>query len=151
MADQVVDALNKVYVPLLTAFEQFHRQEHRFLIKYRYKVLQKRYDCLVHHARCWRRHVLNRIERLGGDVDSKINVVVVKDDIKGAYTATLDLLTEIYDAIGAAVKVAQEAEDHVTHKILMHIQSEVDCKRSKLEAWLRQVADLRDVYPVTVV
>lgn len=155
MADKadktVIDALNEAYKPVLTAFEQFHRQEHRFEIKYRYMKLQKRFDCFVHAARCWRRAILNRIERLGGDVESVMGDVVVKDEIKDAYTATLELLTEIYDALAAAIKAAQAADDHPTHKILMHLQFEVDHKRCKVEAWLRQVTDLRDVYPVTVV
>ncbi len=54
MADQstaaVIAALNSVYRPTLTAFEQFHRQEHRFEVKYRYSKLQKRFDKLVHCA-----------------------------------------------------------------------------------------------------
>jgi bacterioferritin (cytochrome b1) len=151
VADPVVDALNEVYKPLLKAFEQFHRQEHRFQIKYQYKKLVVRFDCLVHHARGWRRAVLNRIERLGGDAESVIDGVVVKDEVKDAYKATLDLLTEIYDAINLAVAAAQAANDHPTHKILMRIQTEVDHKRCKIEAWLRQVSDLRDTYLVTVV
>ena len=147
----VVDALSKAYVPILTAFEEFHRQEHRFSVKYRYKKLEERYDKLADHARCWRRAVLNRIERLGGDADSTLDKVVVKDEVKDAYDQTLERLTEIYDALDAVVAAAVKADDHPTHKIAMMVQSEVDCKRAKLEAWLRQVEDLKATYLVTVV
>ena len=147
----MIDALNAAYKPVLTAFEQFHRQEHRFEVKYRYMKLQKRFDCLVHAARCWRRKILNRIERLGGEADSVLGTVTVKDEVRDGYQATLDLLTEIYDAVGAAIKAAQAADDHPTHKILLHVQSAVDHKRAKIEAWLRQVRDLRETYLVTVV
>lgn len=150
-ANDVIDALNAAYGPILTAFEEFHRQEHRFQVKYQYKKLQCRYDKFVHCARCWRRAILNRIERLGGDVESKLGDVVVKDEVKDAYEQTLDRLTEIYDALGAAVPIAQEQNDHPTHKILMHLQAEVDHKRCKIEAWLRQVDDLKSTYLVTVV
>jgi hypothetical protein len=147
----VVAALNLVYPKLLQAFEQFHRQEHRFQIKYRYGKLQKRFDRLVHCARGWRRCVLNRIERLGGDADSTIGPVEVADEVGPAYRNTHDLLSSIYDAIGAAIAVVQSQNDHPTHKVLMTLQQEVDHKRAKLEAWLRQVADLGDQYILTVV
>jgi bacterioferritin (cytochrome b1) len=149
--DAVIEALNAAYKPILTAFEQFHRQEHRFQIKYRYKKLQTRYDKLVHAARCWRRAVLNRIERLGGEADSELGTVAVEDAVKEAYTATLFCLDEIFDRLADATEAAQKADDHVTHKILMQLQFEVDHKRAKVEAWLRQVKDLRDSYLVTVV
>ena len=103
----VVDALNAIYCLVLTAFEQFHRQEHRFQVRYRYKVLVDRFDKLVDAARCWRRHVLNRLEELDADADSKIDPVAVEDDVKVAYEKTLDLLEKIAAAIDAAVDSAQ--------------------------------------------
>jgi bacterioferritin (cytochrome b1) len=151
MSDQVIATLNAAYRPVLTAFEQFHRQEHRFQIKYRYKKLQKRYDKMVVEARCWRRRILNRVERLGGQIDSTMGPVVVKDEVKDAYQATEDILREIFDALDRAVAAAQAADDHVTHKVLMHLETEVDHEIVKVQAWLRQVKDLRDNYLVTVV
>jgi hypothetical protein len=155
-AASVIAALNTVYQPTLCAFEQFHRQEHRFEVKYRYKKLQKRFDKLVHCARCWRRALLNRIERLGGDADSTISGVDVADDIMSAYCNTQTALDAIYDAIQRAIGVAKSADDesandHVTHTILMHLQYEVDHKRSKVEAWLRQVEDLGPNYALNII
>jgi|SRR5271166_2590206 len=147
----VVDALNEVYVPILTFFELAHRYEHRFADKYRYNKLAKRYDMLVHAARCWRRHVLDRIERLGGDADSMLEKIVIVDDVKGAYEGTHEALRAIFDAINKAVDAAKVADDHPTHKLLLRLQTKVDHKMFKLEAWLRQVADLKASYLVTVV
>ena len=147
----VVDALNAIYCLVLTAFEQFHRQEHRFQVRYRYKVLVHRFDKLVDAARCWRRHVLNRLEELDADADSKIDPVAVEDDVKVAYEKTLDLLEKIAAAIDAAVDSARTESDHVTHKLLLHLRCEVNHKIVKLRAWLAQVEDLKATYLVTVV
>ncbi len=147
----VVDALNEVYRPALRAFEQFHRQEHRFSQKYRYRKLKKRYTKLVCSAHDWRHVLLDRIERLGGEADSTIDGVVVVDDIKGAYGATHDLLDRIYDAVDRAVAAAVVDEDHPTHKLLLRLQSEVDRRRFKVEAWQRQVADLGENYLLAVI
>lgn len=160
MADKsssaVIDALNAVYRPTLKAFEQFHRQEHRFEVKYRYAKLETRFDKLVHCARCWRRTLLNRIERLGGDADSTIDGVAVSDDILSAYRNTQAALEAIEGAIQAAIGAAkagddEAAHDHVTHKMLMHLQAEVDHKLAKVEAWLRQIEDLGTNYTITVI
>jgi bacterioferritin (cytochrome b1) len=150
---KVIDALNAVYRPALTFFEQAHRQEHRFLIKYRYKKIAARFDKLVHCARCWRRHLLNRIERLGGEVDSTMGPVVVSDDIRAAYTDTLTGLRAIYAAAGDAIKVVRDdaVSDHVTHKLLMKLQAEVDRKIAKIEAHVRQTMDLGENYIITAV
>ncbi len=152
----VIVALNSVYQPTLCAFEQFHRQEHRFEVKYRYKKLQKRFDKLVHCARSWRRALLNRIERLGGEADSTIKGVEVADDILTAYRNTQTALDAIFDAIQAAIATANGSDDegnndHVTHKILLHVAYEVDHKRSKVEAWLRQVEDLGANYALNII
>jgi hypothetical protein len=160
MADRsnadVISALNAVYQPTLCAFEQFHRQEHRFEVKYRYKKLQERFDKLVHCARGWRRCLLNRIERLGGDADSTINGVAVADDIETAYANTHLALVAIYVAIQNAIGVAkagddETAHDHVTHKLLMQLQAQVDHKISKVEAWQRQVEDLGQNYALNII
>jgi len=134
----VVDALNTIYPLVLTAFEQFHRQEHRFEVRYRYMVLQKRYDKLVEAARCWRRAILNRLEALDADADSSMGTIKVQDDVKLAYEATRDLLTDIAGAIDKAVDAAQgeKERDHVTHKLLLMLRKEVDHKIVKLNAWL---------------
>ena len=50
----VVAALNGVYRPVLTLFEQAHRQEHRFKVRYGYCKLDERFDKLVHCLRRWR-------------------------------------------------------------------------------------------------
>jgi hypothetical protein len=147
----VTDALNVIYRLVLTAFEQFHRQEHRFEIRYRYNVLQKRYDKLVHCARCWRRCLLNRLEALGADADSTIGSVAVEDDVKRAYDATRDLLARIADAIDNAVDSAVGKSDHATHKILMHLRCEIEHKLTKVDAWLAQVEDMKANYLVTLV
>jgi hypothetical protein len=149
--DSVIAALNDAYRPILTALEQFHRQEHRFEVKYRYKKLESRYDKLVSATRCWRRNILDRLERLGANVDSVMGPVIVKDEVRPAYEATQTILQEIYDAVGRATKAAQGADDHCTHKMLLHVHTEVDHKLAKVEAWLRQVKDMRDNYLVTVV
>jgi len=150
-AQPVVDALNTIYPAVLTAFEQFHRQEHRFLVRYRYKVLVNRYDKLVHCAREWRRCLLNRIESLGGDADSTLDKVTVEDDVKKAYTATETILTKIADEVDAAVDSAVVAKDHVSHKLLMMLRSHVEHKLVKVRAWLAQVDDMKANYLVTVV
>jgi len=150
-APTVVDALNAIYPLVLTAYEQWHRQEHRFEIRYRYHVLQKRYDRLVAAARCWRRAILNRLEAVGADADSTIERVTVEDDVRKAYEATKDQLTAIADAIDKAVDSARTERDHVSHKLLLHLRSEVEHKLVKLNAWLAQVADMRENYLVTLV
>jgi hypothetical protein len=147
----MTDALNAVYGPVLTLFEQAHRQEHVFQVKYRYKKLRERFDSLVGEARCWRRRLLNRIIRLGGDVTATMGDVSVTDDVKGAYEATQKLLDLIYNQLSMATAVAQSANDHPTHKVLMHLQHEVDHRRAKVEAWLRQVKDMGENYLVTLV
>jgi hypothetical protein len=147
----VVDALNTIYPLILTAFEQFHRQEHRFEVRYRYKVLQKRYDKLVHAARCWRRMLLNRLEALGADADSKIGKIAVEDDVKRAYEVTRGLLGRIAVVIDQAVDSAIVEKDHVTHKLLMMLRTEVAHKLVKIDAWLAQVSDMKANYLVTLV
>jgi bacterioferritin (cytochrome b1) len=149
----VVDELNSVYPCVLTAFEQFHRQEHRFEVRYRYKVLVKRYDKLVHAARCWRRALLNRIEALGGEAESKIEKVVVEDDVKKAYEATHDLLEKIATALDDAIEKARDeaVRDYTSHKILLELRKEVEHKCVKVRAWLNQVDDMKQNYLVTVV
>jgi len=150
-APAVVDALNAIYPLVLTAYEAWHRQEHRFEIRYRYQVLVRRYDRLVHAARCWRRAILNRLEAVGADADSTIGPVEVQDDVRLAYEATKDRLTKIADAIDAAVDSARTEKDHVTHKLLLHLRAEVEHKLVKINAWLAQVADMRENYLVTLV
>jgi hypothetical protein len=152
-AKSVVDALNTIYPCVLTAFEQFHRQEHRFQVRYRYMVLQKRFDKLVHAARCWRRTLLNRLEALGADADSTIEKIVVEEDVKRAYEATKDLLGRIAEAIDSAVESARDGKnaDHVTHKLLLGLRFEVEHKIVKVNAWLAQVADMKANYLVTLV
>jgi hypothetical protein len=147
----VVDALNAIYCRVLTAFEQFHRQEHRIEVRYRYTVLVHRYDTLVEAARCWRRKVLNRLEELGADADSRIDPIAIDDDVRRAYENTRDLLQRIADAIDAAVDSAKVDNDHVTRKVLLHLRYEVNHKLVKVNAWLAQVADLKTAYLVTVV
>jgi len=150
-APAVVDSLNAIYPLVLTAYEQWHRQEHRFEIRYRYHVLQHRYDKLVAAARCWRRALLNRLEAVGADADSTIGKIAVEDDVKRAYEATKDTLGKIADAIDAAVDSARTEKDHVTHKLLLHLRHEVEHKCVKLNAWLAQVADMKTNYLVTLV
>ncbi len=147
----VVDALNGVYRPILTFFEQAHRQEHRFKIRFRYGKLEKRFDKFVHCAREWRRCLLNRIERLGGEADSTMGPVIVADDIMPAYDATHDGLRSIHDAVNQAIAVVQSANDHPSHKLLMHLQHDVDRNMSKIEAWQRQTKDLGENYAITVI
>jgi hypothetical protein len=148
----VVGTLNSIYALVLTAFEQFHRQEHRFEVRYRYKVLRKRYDKLVHAARCWRRMLLNRLEALGADADSTIEKIVVEDDVKRAYDATLKLLERIAAEIDKATDTAKgDQADHVTHKILLGLREEVEGELVKIRAWLAQVADMKANYLVTLV
>jgi DNA-binding ferritin-like protein len=149
--ESVVEALNAIYRCVLTAFEQFHRQEHRFQVKYRYKVLVKRYDKLVHAARCWRRHILNRLEELGAEADSTLEPIAVEDAVKTAYEKTQALLEKIAAEIDKAVESAQVEKDHVTHKILLMQRKEVEHKIVKVRAWLNQVSDLKQSYLVTVV
>jgi bacterioferritin (cytochrome b1) len=151
MASEVIEALNNAYTPVLTLFEQAHRQEHVFEVRYRYTKLQERFDKIVHDARSWRRALLNRIVRLEGEVTATMSELSVSDDVKGAYDATLRLLDLIHSQIGQAVAVAQSANDHPTVKMLYCLQADVDHKRAKVEAWLRQVKDLRETYLVTVV
>jgi hypothetical protein len=146
----VTDALNVIYRLVRTAFEQFHRQEHRFEIRYRYNVLQKRYDKLVHCARRWRRCLLNRLEALGADADSTIGNITVEDDVKRAYDATRDLLARIADAIDNDVDSAVGKSDHVTHKILMRLRCEIEHKLTKVDAWLAPVEDMKANYLVTL-
>jgi len=150
-AASVVAELNTVYPLVLTAFEQFHRQEHRFAIRYRYKVLEHRYDKLVHGARCWRRHLLNRLEALDADADSSMEKIAVEDDVKKAYEMTKDLLDRIAAATDKAVQATRVEEDHVTHKLLLMLRTEVEHKRVKVNAWLNQVADMKANYLVTLV
>ena len=147
----VVAALNAIYTLVLTAFEEWHRQEHRFEVRYRYHVLQRRYDNLVAGARCWRRELLNRLEALGADADSSIGKVKVEDDVKAAYEQTKECLTEIADAIDKAVDAARVEKDHVTHKLLLGLRHQVECKLVKINAWLRQVDDMKSNYLVTLV
>jgi len=147
----VIDALNAIYTLVLTAFEEWHRQEHRFEVRYRYHVLQHRYDMLVHAARCWRRELLNRLEAVGADANSSIGKVVVSDDVKKAYERTHDCLQEIADAMDKAIATVRVEEDHVTHKLLLHLRGEVEHKIVKLNAWLAQVADMKTNYLVTLV
>ncbi len=99
---------------------------------------------------------MNRVERLGGDADSTIGAVTIADDIESAYRNTAALLTEIRDAIQQAIGAAkagddETAHDHVTQKLLMHLQAQVDHKLAKVEAWLRQVEDLQTNYAITVI
>jgi hypothetical protein len=150
-SSNVVADLNTIYPCVLTAFEQFHRQEHRFEVRYRYKVLVKRYDKLVHAARCWRRKLLNRIEALGGDAESKLEPFEVQDDVKKTYEATEDRLNKIAAEIDKAVDTAAVQKDHVTHKLLMVLRHEVEHKCVKVRAWLNQVDDMKQHYLVTVV
>lgn len=148
---EVIAALNQAYVPALTAFEQFHRQEHRLLKKYQYKHEAKRFDKMVNFAHCVRHKILNRIEGLGGEVDSRINSVTVSDNVKDAYENTISLLKEIYEALGRAVAVAQSANDHPTIKMLMMLQAKTDKKIRKYEAHMRQMNDLGNSYMLTSV
>jgi bacterioferritin (cytochrome b1) len=151
MTDEVIDALNAVYRPALTAFEQFHRQEHRFAVKYRYKELAERFDKLVNCAREWRRAVLNRIERLGGQADSTLGPIRIEDGVKEAYQATLAALAAIESAVKQAVAVAGSANDHPTCVVLYQVAKHVDRKMAKIEAHLRQLKDMGDAYLVTAV
>ena len=150
-APAVVDALNAIYPLVLTAYEAWHRQEHRFQVRYRYHVLERRYDRLVHAAHCWRRAILNRLEAVGADADSTIGPVTVEDDVRLAYESTKARLTGIAAAIDAAVDSATVGKDHVTHKLLLMLRKEVEHKLVKLNAWLAQVADMGNNYLVTLV
>jgi bacterioferritin (cytochrome b1) len=147
----VVEALNAVYRAALLAFEQFHRQEHRFEVRYRYKKLADRFDKLVHCARSWRRAVLNRIERLGGEADSTLGPVKVNDGVREAYEDALDALDAIRSAVIQGIAVASSANDYPTHKVLLFLSKEVDHKHAKIEAHLRQLKDMGDVYLATAV
>ena len=155
MNTPIVEALNSIYAPVLRAYEQFHRQKNRFKVKYRYKRLVSRFKCLVGCAHDWRHALLIRIEQLGGEADSVIGKppVVVQDEVKDAYEATLTLLREIYDAIDAAIESATKSgkRDNPTHKMLMMVQREVDHEIHKYDAYIRQVKDLGSNYLVTVV
>jgi len=147
----VADALNTIYPLVLDAWEQFHRQEHRFEVRYRYMVLQERYDKLVHAARYWRRKLLIRRQVHGADADCTIGKITVEEDVKKAYEATKEKLDQIAAAIDAAVDSAVGKSDHVTHKLLMHLRVEVEHKCVKLRAWLAQVEDMKANYLVTLV
>lgn len=150
-ASSVVDSLNEIYPLVLTAFEAWHRQEHRFEVRYRYHVLQHRYDKLVSAARCWRRALLNRLEALGAEADSTLGKITVEDDVKRAYQATKDQLTDIAGAIDKAVDSARTEKDHVTHKLLLGLRAKVEHKLVKLNAWLAQVTDMKANYLITLV
>ncbi len=139
---EVIQALNNAYEPILTAFEAFHRQEHRFQVKYHYKKMQKRYDELVGCARKWRRKILNRIEQLGGAVNSSLGPVSVSDDISTAYEDTLGRLRNIYSLLGQATAVAMSANDHPSTRMLMRLQTDVEKRLKKFEARKRQMTDM---------
>lgn len=143
---EVIAALNQAYKPALTAFEQLHRQEHRMLKRHGYKREAKRFDKLVDHAHMVRHKILNRVERLGGNVDSEMGPVKVSDDIETAYNDTVAILKEIYGALGRATAVATSANDHVTHKLLLMLQYKVDKKIHIMETKQRQLADLGSNY-----
>lgn len=147
----IIAALNAVYAPVLAAFEAWHRQEHRAKIKFRYKVLAKRYDKLVDDARDWRRSVLDRIERLGGDADSTIEGVAAFDDVGKAYADTIERLRAIYDACQAGCDAADAAGDNVTFDVFDAIQHDADKLVAKFEAFGRQIDDLGPAYLLTLV
>lgn len=136
----IIDALNTVYVPLLTLFEQAHCHEHIFECRYAYMGLRDQFDELVEEVRNWRRHVLNRVIRLGGSVDSRLNPIETSDDVGKAYTLMLDALRGIASAIKTAF-VACKA-DMVAQKVLGHIACEVDCRIHEYLAYQRQITDL---------
>ena len=158
--DSVIKALNKVYRPALTMFEEAHKQEHRFKKKFGYEKMGKRYDNLTKHAHGIRHKVLNRIEHLGGVADSRFESVDSKgrddgenggvmeptDDIRKAYENTHRRLGQIMDRIGQANSVAQSANDHVTHGLLLKLHHKVDKKHKKIGMKRRQVKDMGDKY-----
>jgi hypothetical protein len=113
--------------------------------------MQERFDRLVFCARHWRRELLNRIVRLGGDVTATMGTIAVTEEVKRSLENTKDLLDQIFDVLDAAMSAAVSAQDHPTMKMLMMLLHEVDHKRSKVEAWLNQVKDMRDNYLVTLV
>ena len=145
----VVAALNNVYKPALTAFEQFHRQEHRLNKRYRYKKFAKRYDKLVDHAHHVRHKVLNRVEHLGGDVDSVLDPIRVADDMQTVHENTLACLKEIQGRLGQATAVATSANDHTTHAMLLGLQKKNEKAIKKVEALERQREDLGNDFMLT--
>jgi bacterioferritin (cytochrome b1) len=147
----VVASLNGVYRPALTAFEQLHRQEHRFGSKFGYKKLAGKYDKLVHSMRRVRHHVLKRIERLGGEADSTIEPVKVHDEVDKAFDATHKALGRIKDGISQASAVAQSANDHPTHKLMLKLSSKIDKHMHGVERHKRQLKDLGDTYHLTAI
>jgi hypothetical protein len=148
---ELVAALQTLYVCMLTGFEQFHRQEHRFEVRYRYKVLQDRFDKLVDCAHDWRADVLDRLEELHLDFESKIDPFVVESDVKLAYEQTLDRLRDMAEEIQAAIKAAAAEYDCPTEEMLEDLAVEVEKKIVKVEAWLEQVADMGAAYLTTLV
>jgi bacterioferritin (cytochrome b1) len=138
----VITALNNVYRPALTAFEQFHRQEHRISQRYRYKEFADRFDKLVDHAHCIRHKVLNRIENLGGEATSEIEPVEVSDGMKDAHANAHHMLTHIQDRLKQALAVAESANDAPTGSMLFRLAKKNQKKIDKNKAWLRQADDL---------
>jgi bacterioferritin (cytochrome b1) len=149
---RVLAALDAAYAPILAAFEQFHRQEHRFK-RQQYRSLACRYDGLVHAARCWRREVLDRVEQLGGDLGSVIpaGAVAVQDGVSDAFRSTLDSLDAIFGALGAAIEAAQAAGDHPSMKVALRVQSHVDRKRTRVKGWAQQVIDIGPAFLLSAI
>jgi hypothetical protein len=143
---EVIGALNKVYKPALTAFEEFHRQERRFKNRYGYQKMGKRYHDLTKHAHEIRHKVLQRIEELGGDADSSMEPVNVADGINDAYRHTSDRLGQLRDTLTQANAVAQSANDHDTHLMMLRLQRLVERKYHKVMSRRRQVRDMKDNY-----
>lgn len=138
----VIGLLNAAYVPILTLFEAAHVHEHIFEQCWGYLGLRDLFDGLVADARCWRREILNRIIRLGGDVDSRIEPVQTSDDVGKAYSLTLDALRGIFDALAAGHKGCEAANDYVSGHLCKSLMVAVDARVAELERLIRQAGDM---------
>lgn len=139
---EIIAALNAVYGLTLTAQEACHVQEHIFKTRYRYKRLAGKFDKMTHATSCWRRKALDRIVRLGGEPESALGAITPSDDIAKAYRDALDRFRAIRDAASDGGDLAGRRKDVATSEVLEHIATAADCKAAKVEAALRQVADL---------
>lgn len=140
---KVIDALNGAYRPVLTAFELMHRLEHRYEIRWGYLGLRDRFDGLVAVARCWRRALLDRMERLGGEVESAIDPIPpIPDAVGRAYQLALDTLRGILGRLADAAETCRAQGDPVSAQMCGHLLGEVDREIAALEVALRQSGDL---------
>ena len=157
MADQAESTLSLpvelslLYGRLLTASEQFRRQSKRFHVRYRYAELHDRFRCFATECHCWGDEVLHRIERLGSEPNFEVDTVVVTDVIRMAYDEALTKFKAILRSATFAESAAKAAADIPTAGALGEILKHLDCKIEAVEAWRRQIDDLKDNYPLAIV